>query len=158
VTQHQGDYDRAIALLEEGLALQRALGDKGGIASSFANLAEIARYRSDYARATTLYKESLALYRDLGDRNRIVDCLEGLAVVAGAKQQAARAARLFGAAEVLRESIGMPVSPSDSADFDRNVAAARAQLDEAAFAAAWAAGRALPLEQAIVEALGEDSP
>ena len=33
------------------------------------------------------------------------------------------------------------------------VVAARVQLDKAAFAAAWAAGRALPLAQAITEAL-----
>ena len=36
-----------------------------------------------------------------------------------------------------------------------SIAAARAQLDDATFAAAWAAGRALSLEQAIDYALGE---
>ena len=35
------------------------------------------------------------------------------------------------------------------------MAAARAALGEAAFAAAWAAGRALTLEQAVAEALGD---
>jgi len=35
------------------------------------------------------------------------------------------------------------------------VAAARSQLDEAAFATAWAAGQALTLEQAIAYALEE---
>jgi hypothetical protein len=34
---------------------------------------------------------------------------------------------------------------------------ARAQLDAATFAAAWAEGRTMPLEQAIAEALGEGS-
>jgi predicted ATPase/class 3 adenylate cyclase/Tfp pilus assembly protein PilF len=153
VTQHQGNYDRATAFLEESMALQRGLGDKGGIASSLANLGEIARYQGDYARATALYEESLALYRELGDRNRIVDCLEGLAVVAGAKEQAARAARLFGAAEALRESIGMPVSPADRASYNRNVGAVRTQMDAGILAEAWAAGRAMSLEQVITEAL-----
>ena len=41
------------------------------------------------------------------------------------------------------------------ADYDRIVAAARAQLDEAAFDVAWAAGRALTLDEAIAEALRE---
>jgi tetratricopeptide (TPR) repeat protein len=153
VTQHRGNYDRATAFLEESMALQRGLGDKGGIASSLANLGEIARYQGDYARATALYEESLALYRELGDRNRIVDCLEGLAVVAGAKEQAARAARLFGAAEALRESIGMPVSPADRASYNRNVGAVRTQMDAGILAEAWAAGRAMSLEQVITEAL-----
>jgi hypothetical protein len=36
---------------------------------------------------------------------------------------------------------------------DRAVAAMRAALDEAAFAAAWAEGRALPVDEAIALAL-----
>ena len=34
----QGDYDRAIALLEEALALFRELGDRQGVATSLVNL------------------------------------------------------------------------------------------------------------------------
>jgi hypothetical protein len=45
---------------------------------------------------------------------------------------------------------------ADQIDYQRNVAAMRAVLGEAAFAAAWDAGRALTLEQAIAEALGEE--
>ena len=44
---------------------------------------------------------------------------------------------------------------NDASDIERLVATARAQLGEEAFAAAWAAGRALTLEQAVAEALGE---
>ena len=43
--------------------------------------------------------------------------------------------------------------PDERACYERSVAAARAQLDEAAFAAAWAEGRAMTLEQAILFAL-----
>jgi hypothetical protein len=38
-------------------------------------------------------------------------------------------------------------------EYARDVAATRAQLDEADFTAAWAAGRALTWKQAVVEAL-----
>jgi hypothetical protein len=38
---------------------------------------------------------------------------------------------------------------------DRVLAACRAALGDAAFGAAWAAGQALTLEQAVAEALGE---
>jgi hypothetical protein len=82
----------------------------------------------------------------------LVVSLAGLAGVAGMQEQPVRAARLFGAAEALGEAgsrpgIGHPI------EVERNVALARAQLDEATFSAAWAAGRAMPLEQAIAEAL-----
>jgi hypothetical protein len=43
----------------------------------------------------------------------------------------------------------------DQIQHDRNVAAVRAQLDEATFAAAWAEGRAMTLEQTIVYALAD---
>ena len=45
------------------------------------------------------------------------------------------------------------LAPADRADHDRDVAAVRAALGEAAFAAAWAEGRAMTMEQAIAEAL-----
>ena len=41
--------------------------------------------------------------------------------------------------------------------YERQLLAARAQLGEATFAAAWAAGRAMNLEQAIAYALDADA-
>lgn len=46
---------------------------------------------------------------------------------------------------------------TDQLVHDRNVAAVRAQLDEATFAAAWAEGRAMILEQAIDYALATEA-
>jgi len=42
------------------------------------------------------------------------------------------------------------------ASYARSVDRVREQLGEAAFAAAWDEGRALPLDQAIAYALGDD--
>jgi predicted neutral ceramidase superfamily lipid hydrolase len=70
--------------------------------------------------------------------------------------QPKRAAWLFGAAEALRETSGASIPPVDRADYDRILAAVRAQLDEQTFAAAWAEGRAMTLEQAIAYALEVD--
>jgi non-specific serine/threonine protein kinase len=62
------------------------------------------------------------------------------------------AARIWGAAEQLREEIGLPLL--DRSRYDRRVAAARAALgDDAAFDHAWKEGSALTLEQAIEIAL-----
>jgi hypothetical protein len=56
---------------------------------------------------------------------------------------------------MLRETMGTPLPPVDRARYAHAVAAARAQFDAAAFAAAWAEGRTLPLEQAIADALDQ---
>jgi len=76
----------------------------------------------------------------------------GMAGIA-ANRQPAHAARLLGAAEALRESAGVPLPPVHRVDYERDVALVRAALDEDAFAMAWAEGQAIPLEQAIAEAL-----
>lgn len=64
-------------------------------------------------------------------------------------------ARLLGAAEALRETIGMPLLPGDRPDYDRTAAATRAGLGGRF--AAWAAGRALPLEEAVAQPLAADN-
>jgi hypothetical protein len=73
---------------------------------------------------------------------------------------APRAARLLGAAWALREATGSLVEPADEAAYARCTEALRWTLGEAAFAATWDAGRALPLEQALAEALatGSETP
>src|SRR5207247_2206152 len=60
------------------------------------------------------------------------------------------AAHLWGSAEVLGEAIGAPRSPFDRVSYEHAVAAARAQLGEKAFAAAWAEGRSMTPDQALV--------
>ena len=64
----QGDYDRAIALLEEGLALFRELGDRRGVATSLVNLGFAALHLGDKERATVLRQEVEALQREPLDR------------------------------------------------------------------------------------------
>ena len=73
----------------------------------------------------------------------------GLACAAALLGQPFKAARLFGAEETLRQRLGVPVSPAVRPLYEHYVAAGRAQLDEASFAAAWAAGHAMTLEEAM---------
>jgi hypothetical protein len=52
--------------------------------------------------------------------------------------------------------MGTPLSPFIRADHDHASNAAREALGEEAFSAAWAVGHAMPLEEAIVDALEPD--
>lgn len=148
-----GSYERATVLLEESVALQREVGDTYSMASGLRSLARIRHDRGDDTGATALYRESLAVLTQVDDRRQIAECLEGVASIACSGGHPARAARLFGAAAALREAIGAPIPPSECAAYDCWLAGSRAQLGDAAYAAAWALGRALPLEQAVALAL-----
>ncbi len=63
------------------------------------------------------------------------------------------AARLWGTAEALREAIGALMHPVYRTEYEQAVAAARTELGEEAFAAAWAEGRTAPVEQVINDVL-----
>jgi len=159
VALRQGDDTGARAYCEEALAVARATGDELFIAEALAELGTVALHVGDSGQATALYQQSLTLIWTRGYRECIAEDLAGLAATASLLGQPERAARLFGAVEALREVSGIRLSPLPRADYDRAVEGIRAHLDEATFAQAWEKGRAMPLEQAIAEALAtQDEP
>ena len=121
----QGAHTQALRLLEESLLLFRELGDQFGVALLLTDMGGVALAQADAERAARLYGEGLELSWRIGDKRRAAFCLEGLAA-AEVPRQARRAAYLFGAAAALRDAIGSPLPPSEQADYDRGLAAARA--------------------------------
>jgi tetratricopeptide (TPR) repeat protein len=143
VALRRGALDQAGELLTRSLALFQTLSHTAGIATVLNQLGRVALRADDLAKARALFDQSLAIFRELGQKRNIALSLVGLAIIAGQEQQAEPAARRFGAAERLLNDIGAILEPVDRAEYDRGVAGVRAQLDPAAFAAAWEAGRAL---------------
>jgi hypothetical protein len=70
-----------------------------------------------------------------------------------ARQHCEKAARLLGAAEVLYEALGWHPAFPDQTYHDERVATTKAALGDDAFAAAWAEGRAMTVEQVVKDAL-----
>jgi predicted ATPase len=137
----QGDYEHARALHEEALAIGRQIGARDGVARSLSGLADVARRRSEYAAALSLYRESLILWWELGERVEWPQAFDSVADVLAACGEPGQAARLWGAAEALRNSIGIRQPGSDAVDHRRRVDDARALLGEP-FAAEWQRGEA----------------
>jgi hypothetical protein len=100
-----------------------------------------------------LFAEALSSSQELDDKSSISSSLAGLAGVIGTLGEPERAARLFGAAEALREAIGVSIQAGDRPDYERSVAATRARLDAEAFEHLWEQGRGAPLDRAIGDAL-----
>src|SRR5207237_4011188 len=103
----------------------------------------------DQAAARTRDEKSLTIAREWNYKDLLPSCLEGWAGVVATQEEPVWAARLWGAAEILREVMGTPIPPSERAEYERSVAAARAHLGEQAFATAWAEGRAMSPEQVL---------
>ncbi len=155
VARARGEYAHAEELLTESQALFQHLGVLAAVGEVRLELGRVARAQSDQVRATQLFAESLGLIREFrgGNKRDIAYCLTELAGLATANGQPERAARLLGAAEALRESASIQLPPILCASYDHDVTAARAAMDEATFTEAWAAGRAMTMEQAITYAL-----
>jgi excisionase family DNA binding protein len=149
--RYQGDLDGAAALLAECLALATEAGDAYHTALAHQGLASVAGERGDAAGALPHYLEALSGFWRLGERWHMALCLEGIAALCPRADPAA-VARLLGAAEALAEGDGFALPPRPAAAHGRAVAGVRVRLDEGAFAAAWAAGRALPPAQAVAAA------
>lgn len=129
---YAGDSVQALAPAEESLALYRRLGDIQGIVISLTALGMTALAAGEPERAKAFFEENLNLLRTMGDKIGIAYCLLGLAGVAGERGRPERAARLWGAAEALREDIGMQLSPLDRSQhrYEERLASARSLIDE----------------------------
>jgi tetratricopeptide (TPR) repeat protein len=155
LSYREGDYATARARFEEGSRRFQALGDKGGMAMSLIYLGGIAREQGDAARAWAQLTEALDIIRNIGAKWETIVCLEEMGKVAVVENQPERAARLWGAAEKLRGGIHSAWTPVVRAALEKAMASARRAMGEEAFAAAWATGREMTMEEAIEFALRE---
>jgi predicted ATPase/transcriptional regulator with XRE-family HTH domain len=150
----QHDVQRATALFEECLPIVQQLKANPLTPWLLLWLGRLAQQQGDAEQATARFVESLVLFQAMTLRDGVAESLIELAGVASAAGQPVWAARWGGAVAALRDAVGLPiVAPAARAHYDQIVDRIRAQLDAAAFAAAWAEGYALPLEQAIAYAL-----
>lgn len=153
VANETGDYASARALHEEGLAIQRAVGNKWGIAAALLNLGGAMKYLGDTATARSLSLESLTLFKDLGDIRSIVETLEAIAALSKQDAAGSYSACLWGATAALREQIGAVLPPAQLLARESEMAIVRETMGEEAFVAAWDAGHAMTMEEAIAFAL-----
>jgi predicted ATPase len=149
IASFSGDDERARRAYEECLAVSQATGETRRIRFMYDNLTFLAQRQGDYARARQLAEQGLQLALAMNSQLDIADSLAALAGVIGVTGQPERAARLLGAWEAALERMGASVQPADQPNHDRNITAVRAQLDPLTFAAAWRAGRAMSLAQAV---------
>jgi predicted ATPase/class 3 adenylate cyclase len=154
IAARQGRFDEAHAYIERSIPFNQESGSNYDRGHEFRVLALLAYFQDDYGHADELFKQSVTLLQS--SKSSFPYALEGLASVAAMQGRARRAITLFGAAVALREANGTPPPPIYGEDNERGIAAARAQLNEAAFNAAWSAGQAMTQEQIIEYALRED--
>ena len=102
----QGIQDIIYPLLEEGLTLDREVGDKEGMAVSSLLLGWVALKQGDGVTARTRVEESLALYREMEHREGMAEALSMLGRVEATRDDHAFARTLYEESLTMAKEIG----------------------------------------------------
>jgi predicted ATPase len=153
VAREKGDFLAARSFCEQGLAAFRRLRDEWGIASTLCDLASLSSDHGNNAEARRLYGESIKMFEDLGHKRGIARVLERLAASAAAQSNAEQSLHMAGAAAALRQRLGTPLALAEQAGLEKALEFARRTLGTTRGLTAWMEGWAMPLEQAVQEAL-----
>ncbi|HUP00274.1 MAG TPA: tetratricopeptide repeat protein [Gemmatimonadota bacterium] len=152
-----GDLDRAAGLFAECREIFESLNARPGLAWTILCQAGIAGERGDLAGARRLLLDGLERFDELRYSPGISEALLGCGLLAAREERAVDAARLLGAAERLREGAALSRSPLERG-FERKAAdLASAALGPDAFERERAAGRALPVAEALALARGGEA-
>jgi predicted ATPase/class 3 adenylate cyclase len=149
-----GRLDQARHWLAIAATDYEAMGDRRSGLIARSELAHALRRGGALDEARDTYRQTLAEWLDIGNRGAIANQFECLAMIATVQGEADVAARLFGVAEILREKSSSPMLSYERAQYEPSVEETRQQLGADAFAAAWAAGRGMPLDEAAALSIG----
>ena len=148
----------AESLLDEALALHRELGRVHGAQYSLYNLAFLRHQTGRDVEAVSMARESLLLSHRLGDVRYALLSLSLLGSLVAGRGDPVVAARLLGAAEAERVRLELALAGTPEGELhETTIDEVRSSLGAEAFEAAFAAGSAMTLDEAVVLAL-EHSP
>ena len=157
VAREKADLVAAHSYCEQSLSEFRQLHDSWGIASALFDMASLSCDQGNNAEARRLYGESIKVFQELGHKRGIARALECLAVSAAAQSNAEHSLHWAGAAAALRQQLGVPLMPAEQRRLDKALEFSRRTLGNAAGLTAWMEGWAMPVEQAIQEAVSCDA-
>ena len=172
----QNNLEPAAEFCCKALGEFRALGNKWGTVTSLHLLGSVEYYRGHYAHSAELQQECVFIQRHIGNRRGTALALSALAKAtlsleaigdkwgaAGALDvtaklllqigNAAHSARMLGAADAVRERLGVPMALSERPEHEALQVAVREILGANAFHLAFSEGSTLPWDQAVLEAL-----
>ncbi len=146
--QLAGELSLAESRLRQAVAIGRRLTAPYYLAAALANLSDVYRERDEVEAACAGYREAAALFAKLADHPGVASCLRCLAWGYWAAGDPHRAARLYGAAEELSPA-AVSYDVDDARLHERVRAALDEQLGAATYAAAYEAGRRMPLRETL---------
>jgi len=154
-TYFESDYEQAAGHFEQAVRCCREAGDRRMAAWSCGLLSLGRHWQGRAVEGWSLARECLCTALELGDTT-LTDCaLQWLAMLAMDRGQPAWGVRLMSCAFAWGETFGFRLAPMMRVIDEAGLDAMRAELGEAAYAAAWAEGQAMDPERAFAFVLGD---
>jgi predicted ATPase/DNA-binding SARP family transcriptional activator/Tfp pilus assembly protein PilF len=158
VHKRLGEYDEAIALLQETLTIKQAVGDQLGLPATLSNLGNLLILQGNYSDATTHLRQALTLRRQTDDRAGLLFSINQIAALLTAQGRYGPAATLYAAAETLYEVHAVSLTADVRADQRRDLEMIRAQLDAGELAERQNQGAQMTVAEAAAYALDNSAP
>ena len=148
-----GDVQGARARFARSLKICQDAQDKRGEAMTLWRLGRTDVACGDLEPARQRLAEALRALQAFEMSAELLDCLEDVALLFEIAEQVESGVRIYAAAAAARAALGLPRSPRREAEFQLRVQAARADLKERDFEAAWSIGLTWSRDEAIDHAL-----
>ena len=153
----QEDWPRATTYSEQALTLCRQLKRPEGEALYLPVLGASCEKAGDMARARQCYLQALEVSLKLGDKRTLVSTLETLAAYYLRREEYAQSARYYGCADVGYDQIAMSRMAREQQNREEAFAILRERMGDEPFAACFARGQQLSMEDLAREAVSEQS-
>jgi predicted ATPase/class 3 adenylate cyclase len=149
----RGDYERARDFSSQSIELYREEGDPWALALAIANHGLALLGLGQTEEALGHFREALRLHESIQDTIGVATMLSVIAAATAEHGETERAVRLLASAELMIEDTEAELTGFEATLHERTVALTRGECAD--FEAEWSRGRALTMEQAMAEALGD---
>jgi excisionase family DNA binding protein len=156
LAERRGDTATWARLSADVLARSRAMGESFLTTAALGNLGQVALLAGDTAAAWSRFAEEAAIAAKYGYREFVGDALAGFAACVASAGDWTTGVRWLAAAQSDAEAFGTPLVPR--LELARRTLTAGASPDDPGWVQSWDAGRALPLERGVAEALATAVP
>jgi predicted ATPase/DNA-binding XRE family transcriptional regulator len=151
----KGNYQQAIAYLEQAIALDEKVGNRYWATWPRVNMGYVFLRDGKDQLAGKIFKTCLRQFHKDGSAIGMVYTIEGLACLYAGQAQTDLAIRLFACADAMRKKLGNPRPPVEQGNVDKGITACLVKIGEAAFSDAYEEGEKMSLEEAVGCALEE---
>ncbi len=131
IAEARGEYEQALDLYRQSLAIAEELGDRASIAASYHELGNVAVRRSDYDQARDWYQKSLPIFEELGQRADVGGSYHQLGMIADQLSDYNRALDWYRKSLTIAEELGDRASAAISYHMLGQTAQKQHDYDEA---------------------------